>query len=207
MMTIADRIQALRKARGYSQEELADRLGVSRQAVSKWESEQALPDLERVTLMSEVFEVTTDYLLKGIEPAQNAKRGGAARAEIFVVVATAMIYIGLVLSCAIWYEAQTAGALLAGAVFMALGLMLWGVGRYTADPASLAGARRLFWRINIWALSFLPLSAMHGLLTWGVPTAYPVSIWPVWAFGAFFAVWLGVCAAVFCAVARPNARR
>ena len=53
-----------------SQEELADRIGVSRQAVSKWESEQATPDLEKVVIMSEIFEVTTDYLLKGIEPVK-----------------------------------------------------------------------------------------------------------------------------------------
>lgn len=69
-MTIADRIQNLRKSKGMSQEELADRIGVSRQAVSKWESEQATPDLEKVVIMSEIFEVTTDYLLKGIEPVK-----------------------------------------------------------------------------------------------------------------------------------------
>ena len=69
-MTIADRIQSLRKSKGMSQEELADRIGVSRQAVSKWESEQATPDLEKVVIMSEIFEVTTDYLLKGIEPVK-----------------------------------------------------------------------------------------------------------------------------------------
>ena len=69
-MTIADRIQSLRKSKGMSQEELADAVGVSRQAVSKWESEQATPDLEKVVIMSDVFEVTTDYLLKGIEPVK-----------------------------------------------------------------------------------------------------------------------------------------
>lgn len=67
-MTIADRIQSLRKSKGMSQEELADAVGVSRQAVSKWESEQATPDLDKVIIMSDIFEVTTDYLLKGIEP-------------------------------------------------------------------------------------------------------------------------------------------
>jgi len=70
-MTIADRIQSLRKTKGLSQEELADAVGVSRQAVSKWESEQATPDLDKVIIMSEVFDVTTDYLLKGIEPIEN----------------------------------------------------------------------------------------------------------------------------------------
>ena len=54
-----------------SQEELADKVGVSRQAVSKWESEQATPDLDKVVIMSDIFEVTTDYLLKGIEPVKS----------------------------------------------------------------------------------------------------------------------------------------
>lgn len=66
-MNLADRIQYLRKQKGYLQEDLADKVGVSRQAVSKWESEQSTPDLEKVIAMSELFEVTTDYLLKGIE--------------------------------------------------------------------------------------------------------------------------------------------
>ena len=69
-MNIADRIQVLRKSKGMSQEELADKVGVSRQAVSKWESEQATPDLDTVVIMSEIFEVTTDYILKGIEPVE-----------------------------------------------------------------------------------------------------------------------------------------
>ena len=67
-MNIADRIQYLRKQRGLSQEELADKMGVSRQAVSKWESEQSTPDLDKIIIMSDLFEVTTDYILKGIEP-------------------------------------------------------------------------------------------------------------------------------------------
>ena len=59
-MNIADRIQQLRKAKGISQEELADRIGVSRQAVSKWESEQSMPDVEKVLLLSDYCEVTTE---------------------------------------------------------------------------------------------------------------------------------------------------
>ena len=67
-MNMADRIQYLRKTKGLSQEELADKIGVSRQAVSKWESEQSTPDIEKIIIMSELFEVTTDYILRGIEP-------------------------------------------------------------------------------------------------------------------------------------------
>jgi len=51
-MNMADRIQYLRKIKGISQEELADKVWVSRQAVSKWEREQSTPDLNKVTIMS-----------------------------------------------------------------------------------------------------------------------------------------------------------
>ena len=72
-MNVADRIQNLRKIKGISQEQLAEAIGVSRQAVSKWESEQSTPDLEKIVLMSDFFDVTTDYLLKGIEPTNEAE--------------------------------------------------------------------------------------------------------------------------------------
>lgn len=89
-MNMSDRIQYLRKQKGYSQEEPADKVGVSRQAVSKWESEQSMPDLEKVIIMSELFEVTTDYILKGIEPvsATNRKLIKTLYLSFFLVFAT-----------------------------------------------------------------------------------------------------------------------
>lgn len=63
-MILADKIIEERKKNGWSQEELASKLGVSRQAVSKWESAGSIPDLKRILQMSELFGVTTDYLLK-----------------------------------------------------------------------------------------------------------------------------------------------
>lgn len=64
-MNIAERIINLRKQKGWSQEELAEQLDVSRQSVSKWESGSSIPDINRILQMSEIFGVTTDYLLKG----------------------------------------------------------------------------------------------------------------------------------------------
>ena len=63
-MILADKIIENRKKNGWSQEELADRLGVSRQSVSKWESMQAVPDMKKIVQLSEIFGVTTDYLLR-----------------------------------------------------------------------------------------------------------------------------------------------
>ena len=63
-MTIGTKIQKLRKQRGLSQEQLAESLGVSRQAVSKWEAEQSVPDIDKIVLICDYFGVTTDYILR-----------------------------------------------------------------------------------------------------------------------------------------------
>lgn len=63
-MIMADKIIRLRKKNGWSQEELAEKMDVSRQAVSKWESAQTIPELEKILRLGELFDVTTDYLLK-----------------------------------------------------------------------------------------------------------------------------------------------
>ena len=63
-MILADKITALRKKAGWSQEELAEKLGVTRQSVSKWEGAQSVPDMDKVVQMSRLFGVTTDFLLK-----------------------------------------------------------------------------------------------------------------------------------------------
>ena len=63
-MILADKIIELRKKNGWSQEELAEKLGVSRQSISKWEGAQAIPDLDRIITMSQIFGVSTDVLLK-----------------------------------------------------------------------------------------------------------------------------------------------
>ena len=83
-MILADKIIELRKKNGWSQEELAEKLGVSRQSISKWEGAQAIPDLDRIITMSQIFGVSTDVLLKddmeisaapmGADPDEHAAR-------------------------------------------------------------------------------------------------------------------------------------
>ena len=62
-MKLSEKIFSLRKQRGLSQEELAGKLNVSRQAVSRWEGGSALPDASNILQLSKLFEVTADYLL------------------------------------------------------------------------------------------------------------------------------------------------
>ena len=81
-MTFGEKLLNLRRARGWTQEELADKIGVTRQALSKWEANSALPDTKNVVALAKLFGVTTDYLLCGDDgaepgaPAQGNVKGG-----------------------------------------------------------------------------------------------------------------------------------
>ena len=82
-MIFADKLIDLRKKNGWSQEELAEKLNVSRQAVSKWEGAQSVPDMGRIIQLSELFGVSTDYLLKDnieqAEPSQESAPDSLSR--------------------------------------------------------------------------------------------------------------------------------
>ena len=198
-MNISDRIQSLRKARGISQEELADKIGVSRQAVSKWESEQSTPDLEKVVLLSEFFETTTDYLLKGIEPSGEAKRRGSAM--LFLTGATLLNGIGLIAAVAIWSEYQREYATAIGIAVMLVETGVFLAGQFTARPER-EKAKRLFLQINVWILLFIPLSCvwnvLDGLLGRYVGLRAPVPMLgnSFITYGLFWLIYLAVCGSV-----------
>ena len=191
-MNIADRIQGLRKTKGLSQEDLADKIGVSRQAVSKWESEQSIPDIDKIIIMSEFFEVSTDYILKGIE-AEKPDRKKVFGARICVIIATALNLLGLVISCAIWYEKQNAFAIMVGFIFMVLGCIVFGIGISGTAYKEKAVTKRRFYSINIWLLSFMPLSILYNLLLSRMIGPYPLLYMPLIAFPIFWLVYVASC--------------
>ena len=81
-MILADKIINLRKKAGWSQEDLAEKLGVSRQSVSKWEGAQSVPDMDKILRLSRIFGVSTDYLLKDeIEECEPAVQSSDDSAE------------------------------------------------------------------------------------------------------------------------------
>lgn len=101
-MILADKITALRKKAGWSQEELAEQLGVTRQSVSKWEGAQSVPDMDKVVQMSRLFDVTTDFLLKDeLSEEEDYTRENKAKSP--VVGAVSGIYWLLVTAVYLFY--------------------------------------------------------------------------------------------------------
>lgn len=129
-MNMADRIQYLRKTNGISQEELADKVGVSRQAVSKWESEQSLPDLEKIITMSDYFGVTTDYILKGIEPVTDKEqKSSELTSKILYIASTTFVAIGLFSAFAGWHETQIMDTIWGSMIIQVVGIAGYFIGR------------------------------------------------------------------------------
>ena len=201
-MNIADRIQQLRKAKGVSQEQLADAVGVSRQAVSKWESEQSVPDIDKVLLLSEYFETTTDYLLKGIEPLDN--KGRPWNAVACTVVATVLNGLGLVAAIALWHTYQESWSVGVGLACMLVGCGVFAMGQYVNATHKLR-AHRLFALVNVWLLLWIPLACCYNMILAMVAHSYPwiapvpeLAGWGsalgVWgAYAAYWVVYLVLC--------------
>lgn len=172
-MNIADRIQSLRKTKGISQEELADKVGVSRQAVSKWESEQSTPDLEKVIIMSDYFGVTTDYILKGIEPTiDKEEKSNALTSQILYIASTAFIAIGLLCAIAGWYDEQLAENIWGSMIIQVVGLSAYFIGKLVS-PAK--ASFTINW-LNIIILLFMPISLIVTFILNRTTAPYPQDI-------------------------------
>ena len=73
-MTFNEKLLSLRRKAGLSQEELAEKLDVSRQAVSRWEMGETMPDAQNLLLLSDIFGVTVDYLLRDATETEQAEK-------------------------------------------------------------------------------------------------------------------------------------
>lgn len=209
-MNISDRIQHLRKAKGISQEELADKIGVSRQAVSKWESEQSVPDMDRIISLSDFFETTTDYLLKGIEPVKEPEKKW--NAPVFSAAGTVLNAVGLVLAVVIWIERQTVYAVGAGLITMLLGTGVFLTGQLV-DAKDKPKAKRMFLLTNVWILPFIPLSCCFNILD-GLAGGFSGTLAPVpllgnsfVTLGLFWAAYIAACVTADAAVLRKHFKK
>jgi len=171
-MNLGEKIQNLRKSNNKTQDELAEILGVSRQALSKWENGTSNPDIDKIVLLSNYFSVTTDYLLKNeceeasiIPEGINTTKTQKGR-KTPLIISTITILIGLIVALALAND---------GTLFFywqfrnaALGIAIQtvGVGIYEVmyfNEKYMHDGQQLFWIINIWILSVIPVIFCAGL--------------------------------------------
>lgn len=173
-MNLSDRIQALRKAAGLSQEQLAEKIGVSRQAVSKWESEQSAPDLDKIILLSEHFGVTTDYLLKGVEPLDRPSGQGLSRAagQALYLASAAFLAIGLFAAFGGWYAEQSDSAIWGSMIIQVVGA----IGYFSARTMSPAQAPVPLSRLNAALALFMPASLLVSFVLRRPAAPYPTDV-------------------------------
>lgn len=183
-MDIADRIQTLRKMKGLSQEELAENTGVSRQAVSKWESGQSAPDLDKIIIMSEYFGVTTDYILKGIETAKTNEERGVLASKILYLASTAFLAIGLLTAFGSWYEEQSAQSIWGSMIIQVVGIAAYFIGKLISQSK----ASFIVKWLNIIIALFMPVSLIVTWIVNRIITPYPTDIFSGIVFAVVYAI-------------------
>ena len=145
-MTVADKILKLRKEQGLSQEAFAEKMGVSRQSVSKWESGTAVPDTEKILAMSELFGVSTDYLLKGEEaPVPETKEEEKVEEKEVVTKVKKKSKAKIIIS-----------------VILVLAILIPAI----AIPAHYGSYKDAWWELNGGKVQY-PYVLVHGLGGWG----------------------------------------
>lgn len=198
-MQLSERIQSLRKEKGLSQEELAAQLGVSRQAVGKWESGQSQPELDKLAALSEVFGVSCDRLLKGEDAPATAQKPRRLDRASLVILVTAFDFAILVLACALWNYWQT--ALCTAVVY--IGLAVGVSGFYALCRGKEHRPLRLrFWQWNVWLVA-MPLCAQLQDPFYFLPFGAPYFLIDPFALPAI-GLYLVICIAVtvYCRVKR-----
>ena len=182
-MKLSEKIIALRKAKGMSQDELAEQLKVSRQAVSRWETGAAMPDAANILLLSKLFGVTADYLLNDdyrsdddIPKVRDAKASSFSQIMFFLIVLEVMILI-IQFMCAV---------ILKSAVFSLLSFVLFGaviagfeyayVKRGGRKNPNVERFRSRFYKISAWLGTYFPIRLFTIALLHLYPRPYSVLV-------------------------------
>ncbi len=181
-MTIGEKIQKLRKEKGLSQEQLANQLDVSRQAISKWELGESMPDINKVALISEYFQVTTDYLIKEHNSneeesisvnkengtSNNSVMNNGAMKNTVLIISLMLTVIGLIVG---WARGSTDGAKLEylpfqliapGIIIQIIGIVLFEVYNTKLDNKDKKRNRCWFYGSSIWFVDLLPIIFIVG---------------------------------------------
>lgn len=177
-MTFGEKLQYLRKSKGMSQEQLASIINVSRQAVSKWELNDSLPDVENILQLSKLFEVSIDYLLKDDIEIENTLKSidnvtnNKNTAYTLSIASFAFIAIGLLLAIGGWYENQNADSIVGGLIVQIVGIVAYFIARkLSSEKLSI-----FITIIDFILLMVMPVSIVSSIIAFDIISPYPLSI-------------------------------
>ena len=149
-MTLGEKIQQLRKDRKLSQEQLALEMNVSRQAVSKWELGEAIPDTDHVVMLSKYFEISIDSLLRDEfqlkEEKKESVESKSGYKKVMLIMTMSTLIIGLILSIVFWITYQSI-------ILTSIGLMLQLIALICLiinQPLMTLKERRLCYVLGVW---------------------------------------------------------
>lgn len=181
-MTLGDKLQKLRKEKCLSQEQLAFHFDVSRQAISKWELSESLPDTDKLLLISKFFNVSTDYLLnddydetaisKEISNS-HLDEGGKSKpmSLLMYCISTVITAVGFLIIVFAHIDQRSLMYILTGLV-----IQLVGIGGFESfccisklEKAKLFSLHKSYYRVNIWILTLAPIY----MLVWQAFRYYP----------------------------------
>ena len=145
-----------------SQEDLAEKMNVSRQSISKWESSQSVPEVERIIQLSNIFNVSTDWILKGENSKKQTSQSNKNNLKSVQTVSTALNYTGFVIGTFILFEKQAVWAVAVPIVFSILSLAIYfAVYSDSENTDEKKQSLNTFIKLNIfifsfWILLFIP---------------------------------------------------
>ena len=165
-MTIGEKIQQLRKERNLSQEQLAGQLAVSRQAISKWELGESVPETDKIILLSKLFQVSTDYLLHddinsdGDIPAVKTNSDfltSQYQLKTLFIVSTGINIVGLLMSVVAQLTWQTVLSVSVGLLLQIIGVFIFEAisSQYNLDSRRMV--RKNFYALSAWLVLPFPV--------------------------------------------------
>ncbi|WP_018963774.1 helix-turn-helix domain-containing protein [Coprothermobacter platensis] len=164
-MTFGEKLTALRKQQGLSQEDLAEKLSVSRQAISRWESDSTLPDAENLLEISKLFGVTADYLINNnyesdkdlpvVNQAVNEAERSLKLSNAYIL-AVASITVFTLLGVGLWVLQQNIISVIVSAIGDVLTFAFYELAVSKHVEANKRAWTTRFLRTAIWFAMFFP---------------------------------------------------
>ncbi len=194
-MTFGEKLQVLRNSKGLSQEKLAAKIKVSKQVISEWELGESNPNIENILLISRIFNITTDYLMKDDEQSSSTDEDlllcnkKTTAAQILLIASVIFLAIGLFYAFAGWSSEQTADAIWGGMIIQVVGVVAYCIGRVLLQSKTPLWIK--FSNLTIGLV--IPISMITSLLWDHIIAPYQTDIYSVATFGVIYITVVILC--------------